>query len=243
MSTQTAPVRPRHGALRFVRDIVIILACALLISFVVKTFVVRSFYIPSGSMESTLQIGDRILVNEFVPKVAALNRGDVVVFTDPGGWLDSDAIPATAPQPAAVEAIQSALTAVGLGTHDSDDHLIKRVIGLPGDTVSCCNASGELQVNGVPIKEPYITIAANQTKASPNDFSVTVPPGMLWVMGDNRYDSADSEYHNARKDVSPYVPISDVVGRAFVITWPQKHWSALSDYPDVFDRVRDAKLH
>lgn len=222
----------RRGAGRFVRDILIIFLAAILISFLVKTFLVRSFYIPSPSMTNTLQVGDRIIVNELVPTLTPVTRGDVVVFTDPGGWLSNDTKTEGSSNPL-IRTVQSALTTIGLGTADSDDHLIKRVIGLPGDKVECCNEFGQIEVNGVPIKEPYIDVSVVQ-KADAFTYSVTVPKGHLWVLGDNRYNSDDSAAHNAEHDADPFVPMSDVVGRAFVITWPAARWSWLSDYPDVF---------
>lgn len=225
----------RHGTARFIRDLLIIFLAALLISFLIKTYLVRSFYIPSPSMTNTLQVNDRIIVNELVPKVTPLERGDVIVFTDPGGWLGADdAMQATSSANPVVGAIQSALTVVGLGTLDSDNHLVKRVIGLPGDKIACCNAFGQLEVNGVPIKEPYINVPAGQAEDA-FTYSVTVPKGDLWVLGDNRYNSDDSAAHYTKKDVpQPFVPLSDVVGRAIVVTWPSSRWGTLSNYPTVF---------
>ncbi|MFJ3384325.1 MULTISPECIES: signal peptidase I [unclassified Curtobacterium] len=198
-----SPTTPKRSNWRFLRDLVIIVVAALLASFLVKSYLVRSFYIPSASMENTLLVGDRVLVNELVPKTVKLQRGDVVVFKDPGGWLGP-----------------------GLG-----DDLIKRVIGLPGDEVSCCDAQGRLQVNGHAVDEPYVLHDQGSDRVS-NDFTETVPAGRIWVMGDNRYDSADSRVHGA-------VPESDVVGRAFVITWPISRWSTLSRHGDEWDAVPD----
>ncbi|MGN6125515.1 MAG: signal peptidase I [Humibacter sp.] len=129
----------RRNVKLFVRDLVIIFLIAILVSFLIKTFVVRSFYIPSGSMENTLQVNDLILVNELEPNLMPIKHGDVVVFTDPGGWFPP-APPSN--QNAIAAGIEWALSLVGLAAPDSDDHLVKRVIGLPGDHVSCCNASG-----------------------------------------------------------------------------------------------------
>jgi signal peptidase I len=230
---------PRRRGVRMLRDILIILLAAVVLSFVIKTFLVRSFYIPSGSMENTLQIDDRILVNELVPKVIPLQRGDVVVFTDPGGWLKSE-VPTTGGKPAG-NPIGWLLTQVGLGTADSNDHLVKRVIGLPGDTVSCCNAFGQEVVNGVPLNEPYIAVPPG-ARAVPSTFSITVPPGDLWVEGDNRDSSADSAFRLDSQLPKYFVPIRDVVGRADIITWPVQRWARLSNYPLVFggtDRGRD----
>ncbi|SDQ28437.1 signal peptidase I [Curtobacterium sp. UNCCL20] len=198
-----APRAGRQGG-KFLRDVVIIVVAAVLASFLVKAYLVRSFYIPSASMENTLLIGDRVLVNELVPGAVPVQRGDVVVFQDPGGWL----------------------------TAGQGDDLIKRVIGMPGDTVSCCDAQGRLSVNGHPVDESYVVLPPGTDRVAMDDFSVTVPKGRLWVMGDNRYDSADSRAHGT-------VPVSDVVGRAFLTTWPASRWTVLSRHGDVWDGVPD----
>src|SRR5690606_14104247 len=154
MTTESAPDVPprrRRGFLIFLRDVLVIIVIAALVSFLVKTFVVRSFYIPSASMERTLLVNDRILVDELTPRWTGYERGDVVVFQDPGGWL-----PAHAQEPAGpplVEAVDSLLTLVGLSASDSEDHLVKRLIGLPGDHVVCCNSLGQIEINGAPIDE------------------------------------------------------------------------------------------
>ncbi|ARC57300.1 Signal peptidase I [Frondihabitans sp. 762G35] len=224
--------RTKRGSTgRFVRDIVIIFVAALMISFLVKTFLVRSFYIPSASMENTLQINDRIIVNELVPGAVAVKRGDVIVFTDPGGWLSAGEQPSSTTGNPVVDGFQWFLTQVGLGTQDSGDHLVKRVIGLPGDTVSCCNDFGQTTVDGVPLDEPYVKTPAGEQRKIP--FSVTVPAGSLWVEGDNRDNSADSRLQTSTPSKG-FVPMSDVVGRAFVITWPSSRWGLLDDFPSVF---------
>jgi signal peptidase I len=227
--------RSRSTAL-FIRDIIIIFLIALLASVLIKTFLVRSFYIPSGSMENTLQINDRILVNELEPNLIPISRGDVVVFKDPGGWLPAHVDAPTSP---IVTAVNFVLDAVGLAATDSNDHLIKRVIGLPGDHVTCCNALGQMMVNDVPLSEPYLKLPDGVTKVSDLDFDVTVPADSLWVMGDNRYNSADSRY-NQTNPGGGFVPISDVVGRALVITWPSSRWGYIDDYPSVFRGAKEA---
>lgn len=217
----------------FLRDLVIIFVAAILISFLIKTYLVRSFYIPSTSMVNTLQVDDRILVNQLEPRFSPISHGDVVVFTDPGGWL-----PAVSSQPENwfVGAVDGVLAFVGLSAPDSSNHLIKRVIGLPGDTVECCNEFGQITVNGIPLEEPYIVLPEAVTKATPEDFAVTVPDDSIWVMGDNRYNSADSAAH--RDDpTGGFVKIGSVVGRAFLISWPTDRWSVLDNYPTTFQRV------
>ncbi|MCU1549871.1 MAG: lepB [Glaciihabitans sp.] len=233
------PRRKSRGIKLFIRDILLIFLAALLISFLIKTFFIRSFYIPSGSMMDTLQINDRIIVNLMSPGLVPLKNGDVVVFKDPGGWLT-----ATPPQPkgnAFVSGFNDVLAFVGLSAPDSNDHLVKRIIGLPGDHVKCCNAFGQLIVNGVPLDEPYIKLPPGVTKDAPEDFDVTVPKGKLWVMGDNRYNSDDSAMHHVQDPSIQYVPISDVVGRAVVISWPISRWAVLDDYPVVFRDVDKSK--
>jgi signal peptidase I len=231
------PGRPRsRGVWIFVRDILLIFVAALLISFLIKTFLIRSFYIPSGSMLETLHVQDRVIVSLLTPGVTPLKHGDVVVFTDPGGWLDDE--PSTTG--GASTPLTSALAFIGLTAPDDNNHLIKRVIGLPGDRVMCCSPLGQIEINGVPIKEPYINVPAGEA-ADRYTFNVVVPKGDLWVMGDNRDASADSAFHEDQHDVSPFVPISDVTGRAMVISWPASRWSYLNDYPEVFQGVESKK--
>ena len=226
------PTRSR-GWGAFLRDVLVIVLIALLVSFLVKTFVVRSFYIPSGSMKNTLQIDDRILVDELTPRFTGYDRGDVIVFRDPGGWLP---VSYREPRPPFLEGVDWLLSMVGLTAPDSNDHLIKRVIGMPGDEVICCNDFGQLTVNGVPLDEPYTTLPDGVTKATRDDFDVTVPEGSLWVMGDNRYNSTDSAFH--RNDpTGGFVPIENVVGRALLISWPVSRWTWLDNYPVTFAGV------
>jgi len=221
------------GLKLFLRDILLIFVAALLISFLIKTFLIRSFYIPSPSMEGTLHVDDRIIVNQLVPELVPIEHGDIVVFTDPGGWLTPTIEPDQGPFLQSVDAV---LAFIGLSAPDSNDHLIKRVIGLPGDTVVCCNDFGQITVNGVPIEEPYVLLPDGVTKVKPDDFEVTVPEGYLWVLGDNRYNSADSAFH--RNDPNGgFVPIDNVVGRAILISWPASRWTWLDDYPLTFQGV------
>ncbi|MHB1172190.1 MAG: signal peptidase I [Lacisediminihabitans sp.] len=226
--------RRTRGVKLFFRDIVLIFVAAIIISVGIKTFLVRSFYIPSGSMQNTLQINDRIIVNELVPKLVPLQHGDVVVFRDPGGWLEQQ--PPAVVQNGLASAVDWFLSIVGVSAPDSNNHLIKRVIGLPGDTVACCNAFGQMTVNGIPLVEPYLKLPPGVTKVSAIDFTTVVPKNSLWVMGDNRYDSKDSRY-NTTTPSKGFVPLDNVVGRAFLISWPVRHWTWLDNYPDVFSGV------
>ncbi|MFB8893019.1 signal peptidase I [Microbacterium plantarum] len=229
------PARSRSRRLGLLlRDVLVIVAIALAVSFLVKTFLVRSFYIPSGSMERTLLKDDRILVDQLTPRFGGYARGDVVVFRDPGGWL-----PPTVEQarPPLVEGMDWVLSVVGLSAPDSKDHLIKRIIGMPGDHVVCCNAVGQITVNDVPIDESaYVSLADGQSAPQEVPFDVTVPENSLWVLGDNRDHSRDSRY-NRDQPSQGFVPLDNVVGRAFLITWPLDRFGLIDFHHDVFAGV------
>ncbi len=225
---------PGRRTLLFLRDVLIIVVIAVLASFLIKTFLVRSFYIPSASMEDTLLVDDRILVDEITPRFGGYARGDVVVFRDPGGWL-----PPTASKPASpiVDAFEWVLSIVGLAAPDSEEHLIKRVIGVPGDHVVCCNVLGQVEVNGVPIDEsPYLKLSPGKPSAEERAYDVTVPQGSFWVLGDNRDRSQDSRYH-LEEPGRGFVPVDNVVGRAFFITWPLGNVGTIDTHPGVFAGV------
>jgi signal peptidase I len=222
----------KRGWKLFARDLIVIVLVAVLASICIKNFVLRSFFIPSGSMEATLQINDRIFVNELP---TTINRGDVVVFTDPGGWLSDNSSSPRNP-------LFSALNWVGveLGiVPGGDNHLIKRVIGLAGDRVECCNALGQISVNGVPLREPYLQLPAGQAAASGTPFSVVVPRDSFWVMGDNRYLSADSRAQVSTPSKG-FVPRSAIVGKAVLIIWPLSRVGWIDSHGDVFSRPRSA---
>lgn len=245
MTSENAAARPgpsastsrSGGILRFLRDIVVILLVALLVSFLVKTFLVRSFYIPSGSMEDTLQVDDRVLVDELTPRFTGYDRGDVVVFRDPGGWLPITAEP---PQPPLVAAADWVGSLLGLSASDSKDHLIKRIVGLPGDHVVCCNALGQMTVNGVPIDEtPYLKLSAGQQAPDAVAYDVVVPDDAVWVLGDNRDRSQDSRYQQDQPG-GGFVPIENIVGRAFLITWPFSRFGTLDGHHEVFRGIPEA---
>ncbi|KDA06199.1 signal peptidase I [Microbacterium sp. CH12i] len=236
-SAPDVPPKRRRGFLVFLRDVLIIIVIAALVSFLVKTFVVRSFYIPSASMERTLLVNDRILVDELTPRWADYARGDIVVFEDPGGWL-----PPHVQKPAGpplLEAIDSVLTLIGISSSDSEDHLVKRLIGLPGDHVVCCNALGQIEINGAPIDElSYLNLPEGDTAASNEPFDVTVPEGSLWVLGDNRDRSQDARAHQDLPS-GGFVPIDNVVGKAFLMTWPLNRIGTIDGHHDIFNGVPD----
>ncbi|MET0297555.1 MAG: signal peptidase I [Microbacterium sp.] len=223
----------RRGWLGFLRDVVVIILVAVLVSFLVKTFVIRSFYIPSQSMEDTLMVDDRIFVDELTPRFGGYSHGDIVVFRDPGGWLPPSTQPA---RPPFIEAIDSVLSFVGLTAPDSDDHLVKRIIGMPGDHVVCCNTLGQIEINGVAVDETSYTKLPDGSPASADPFDVTVPDDSLWVLGDNRNRSKDSRY-NTDQPGHGFVPLENVVGRAFVITWPFDRFGLLDFHHEVFAGV------
>lgn len=205
----------------------LLLVVALVLAVVIKTFFLQAFYIPSASMHDTLVENDRILVEK--PSYwggGAPQRGDVVVFSDPGGWLGPDE------QPAPTNAVASALETFGL--YPSGGHLVKRVIGVGGDEVKCCDAQGRITVNGVPLHERSY-LAAGQ-KPSLINFDVKVQPGYLWVQGDNRGDSADSRVHLGDPG-GGQVPVDDVVGKVFAVVWPFDH-ATLLHRPATFASVR-----
>lgn len=219
---------------RFLRDAVIIVVAALVVSFLIKTFLIRSFFIPTESMEATLIRDDRIIVSQLTPEVFELNRGDIIVFVDPGGWLSQQS--GVSEDDPLSRILNGISVFVGLSSPNDEQHLVKRVIGLPGDRVVCCDDLGAMSVNGVALTETYVQLPQGVSKVSSNDFDVTVPDDALWVMGDNRYNSADSR-RNMDKPGSGFVPLENVVGRAIVISWPQERWTWLGNYPPVFSEI------
>ncbi|WP_432549097.1 signal peptidase I [Kineococcus arenarius] len=215
------------------RETVLVVAVALVVSLVVKTFLLQAFFIPSESMEQTLDIGDRVIVSKLTPGPFDLHRGDVIVFSDPGGWLTATTPTQRGPVGTVVA---GALTFVGLLPEDSDDHLIKRVIGLPGDHVTS-DGQGPVVVNGTPVEESAY-LAAGELPSQDQPFDVVVPAGRLWVMGDNRSHSCDSRC-NTDTPSGGFVPLDLVTGRAYAVVWPLSHGAWLGT-PDVFDAVPDA---
>ena len=210
----------------FWKEIPLLVVAAVVMAVIIKTFLIQAFFIPSQSMQNTLQPGDRVLVDKLSPWFGATpQRGQVIVFKDPGGWLDGEDLPAPSTNPV-VRDFQSALSTIGLMPSTSDGDLIKRVIAVGGDTV-VCKAGSPVSVDGVALSEPYIYPGATPCDNYPVG-TVTVPKGDLWVMGDHRDDSADSRYQRQQDNGGGFVPVKDVVGRAFVVAWPISHWAVLS---------------
>ncbi|WP_243118238.1 signal peptidase I [Actinomyces wuliandei] len=197
---------------------------AVLLVALFRTFVLQSFIIPSGSMENTLSEGDRVVVTMYDSQ--DIERGDIVVFTDPDGWLEVT-------EPSGLQGVvQDVLVAIRVLPQDAGHHLIKRVIGMPGDRV-VADGQGSLSVNGVEVDEPYIKPGRSASEIA---FDVTVPQGHVWVMGDNRSNSADSRLH--RDDAhGGFVPLSNVVGVAKAVEWPVTHWTGLGGGREVFRSV------
>jgi signal peptidase I len=221
--------RPRK-ARSFWRELPVLFVVALAIALVIKTFVVQAFYIPSSSMENTLDIGDKVLVNKLVYHVRSIQPGDVIVFNGDGSWEPEPT--STGPNPDPVVRLYDATlnplfhSIAGLfGTAPGQTDFIKRVIGVPGDHVACCNASGDVTVNGVALNEKSYLFPGNPP--SMQRFSITVPPGRLWVMGDHRSVSWDSRGH-MQDPGGGTIPENMVIGRAFMIVWPPSRWRILS---------------
>lgn len=212
-------------------DTLVTMVVALVIAVLVKTFLIQPFYIPSASMNPTLLEDDKIIVSKLSPGVFDLERGDVIVFEDPADWIPGDATENPTPR----VRVMMALSLIGLAPDPSQDHLVKRLIGLPGDHVVCEEEGAALQVNGTTLDEPYIN---PETPACQAAFDVTVPDDKVWVMGDNRYASADSAWHEVQGE-GGFVDESDITGRAEVVFWPASRWTGLGDGSDAFADVPD----
>ncbi|WP_460998093.1 signal peptidase I [Trueperella pyogenes] len=216
----------------FALELATIIAVALLISVIIKTFFAQAFAIPSESMENTLIPGDRILVNKLIDTEDELHRGDVVVFVDPGNWLDGVAKPN---YPGWQQALLTIGEAVGIVPQNVGNHLVKRVIGLPGDHVTCCNGDGLITVNGEPIRETYLKpgVAPSETP-----FDVRVPDGHVWLLGDNRNRSKDARFHHQVTGFG-FVPIKNIEGRAWLTIYPMDRFGKIPSASDVFAGLRD----
>ncbi|WP_399067722.1 signal peptidase I [Streptomyces winkii] len=223
------PDGPRRHQRSFMRELPILIGIALILALLIKTFLVQAFSIPSNSMQNTLQVGDRVLVDKLTPWFGSEpERGEIVVFHDPGGWLNE----APVPEPSGVGgAIQTVLSSIGLMPSADEQDLIKRVVAVGGDRVEC-KRGGPVEVNGRALDEPYLF--PGNTPCDDKPFGpVEVPNGKMWVMGDHRQDSLDSRFH--QKVDNGMIPTDRVVGRALVVAWPPTRWSALP-VPDTFDQ-------
>lgn len=225
-----APQSPKKKQRSFWKELPILIGIALVLALLIKTFLVQAFSIPSDSMQNTLQQGDRVLVDKLTPWFGSEpERGEVVVFNDPDNWLAGE--PTPSPNP-----VQKILSKIGLMPSADEKDLIKRVIGVAGDTVEC-KGTGPLKVNGKALDENSYVYPGN-TPCSVDEqggqFKVKVPEGKIWVMGDHRQNSLDSRYHQDDENKG-MVPVDNVVGRAIVIAWPPTRWDTLP-VPDTFDQ-------
>ncbi|MGX1506354.1 UNVERIFIED_CONTAM: signal peptidase I [Streptomyces graminofaciens] len=212
----------------FWKELPLLVGIALLLALLIKTFLVQAFSIPSDSMMNTLQRGDRVLVDKLTPWFGSEpERGEVVVFHDPGGWLEGE----PTPEP---NAVQKFLSFIGLMPSAEEKDLIKRTIAVGGDTVEC-KKGGPVKVNGKALDErDYIYPGSSACDDMPFG-PFKVPDDKIWVMGDNRQNSQDSRYH--MEDVNRgFVPVDKVVGRAVVVAWPLDRWSTLP-VPGTFDQA------
>ena len=223
------PPRKKGKRRSFWRELPILVAIALLLAVVIKTFFIQAFWIPSGSMENTLLVNDRVLVNKVIYHIRGIHRGDIVVFNGDGSWD-----PGTVPTNGNIfqQFADGFASMFGFGT--PGDILIKRVIGLPGDHVACCDADGRVTVNDVPLNEQSYLYPSSAPSVI--RFNITVPSGRLWVMGDNRLYSYDSRGHQGDPGDGT-IPESAVIGRAFIIIWPPSRWSFLS-IPATFEQPK-----
>lgn len=215
-----ADKKPRKKQLPFWFEFPLLIGVALLVAILIKTFLFQAFYIPSSSMEDTLAINDRVLVNKLAYQVGDMAKGDIIVFDDPRGGFEQ-------PEETVVDsAVRNVFESIGLAAPRSE--FIKRIIGLPGDTVTI--ADGAVAVNGVVlVEESYLKPGSTTEPASreiqgcdnePSTTTCVVPDGHLFVMGDNRTSSQDSRVFGP-------IPVDEVVGKAFVIIWPPGRWGGL----------------
>ncbi|MBC2903047.1 signal peptidase I [Streptomyces cupreus] len=219
----------------FWKELPILIGIALVLALLIKTFLVQAFSIPSASMQNTLQQGDRVLVDKLTPWFGSEpERGEVVVFHDPANWLAGE----PTPDP---NALQTFLSWIGLMPSAEEKDLIKRVIGVGGDTVEC-KGTGPVKVNGKALNESSYVYPGNTPCTNDSDggqFKVKVPEGYIWVMGDHRQNSRDSRYNRSDGN-NGMVPVDKVVGRAIVVAWPINRWDTLP-VPDTFDQNLSAQ--
>ncbi|WP_436837563.1 signal peptidase I [Micromonospora rifamycinica] len=228
--------RPARRQMPLWQELPLLLIVAFCLAVLIRTFLLQAFFIPSSSMEDTLLIGDRVLVNKVVYDVRDPLRGEVVVFRGTDKWV---ALESPAPPVGTLGRIGRTLgDLVGVGRPGEKD-FIKRVIGVPGDRVKCCDDQGRVLVNGIPLDEPYVVrdspldVPPNPKECRSRRFDeVVVPPGQIFVMGDHRLVSQDARCQGP-------VPIDNVVGRAFMVVWPSSRWTSLP-VPDTFARLSDS---
>jgi signal peptidase I len=227
---ERAPDEPSDSRRTSWFELVLLVALTLAVAALIRTFLVQPFFIPSESMQNTLQVGDRVLVDKLSYRFHDIHRGDVVVFNGldsftPEVQVDESSNPV-------LRGLRAVGAAVGVAPPGEKD-FIKRVIGIPGDRVVCCDAKGRVTVNGTALKETaYVFPGDVPSEAT---FDVKIPPGRLWVMGDHRAASADSRAHTGDPGGGT-VPENKVIGRAFSVVWPPSNMTGLGT-PPTFDRV------
>ncbi|GAA2171487.1 MULTISPECIES: signal peptidase I [Glycomyces] len=214
-------------------ELPLLLVIAFSAAVLLRTFAVQPFYIPSGSMEQTLQEGDKVLVLKLTSTLRTPQRGEVVVFRGTDSW-DPEYRPATGDDGAFSTFTTGVLDLIGLAKPDEKD-FIKRVVAVGGDTVSCCDADGNVVVNGVSLHEEAYVYENSPLEIEPGVCGarrfeeLTVPEGEVWVMGDHRGDSSDSR-------CSGTVPVENIIGRAIALVWPTDRAREL-EIPETFDAL------
>jgi signal peptidase I len=226
--------RPRRQRQQtsFLRELPVLLVIAVVLALLINTFLVKAFFIPSGSMEQTLHgcpgcSGDRVLVNKVVYRTRDPRPGDIVVFAGPESWAPEAAV--NKPTNPVQRALQTVASTFGVATPGEKD-FVNRVIAVGGQTVQCCDAEGRITVDGRPLDEPYVYVSDPGYESTPFG-PVTVPSGRLWMMGDHRDQSADSRAHISDPDQGT-IAVDDVIGKAFVIIWPVSRWHTLGTPAD-----------
>lgn len=215
--------KKKPSLIRSVVEFVVIIVIALALATGIRTFIAQPFFVPSGSMEQTLQIDDRVIAAKITTAISGVKRGEIMVFKDPGDWLP----PMEQNSEGWRSVVSKALTFVGLLPSDSGDDLVKRVIGIEGDQVACCNQAGQIVLNGVSLDESsYVTGPTDQIL-----FDITVPKDSMFVMGDNRGNSADSRFHLDQNNGA--VPYEKAVGRVVAVVWPLSRLT-IENIPEIF---------
>jgi signal peptidase I len=222
--------RQKRGS--FWRELPVLLVIAIVLALLINTFLVKAFFIPSGSMETTLHgcpgcSGDRVLVNKVVYRLHDPHPGDIVVFKGPESWAPE--ITTTTPSNPVAKALRAVAGTFGVSTPGEKD-FVKRVIAVGGQTVRCCDEQGRVTVDGRALDEPYVYSSDPNFEEIPFG-PITVPAGRLWVMGDHRDESADSRAHLNDADQGT-IPVDNVIGKAFVIIWPVSRWHTLGTPTD-----------
>jgi signal peptidase I len=231
--TWGARIRQKRKDMPLWQELPLLLIVAFCLAVLVRTFLVQAFFIPSGSMEPRLLVGDRVLVNKIVYDVRQPSRGEIVVFRGTDNWAPENQVDTNVGFFAKLGRTIGDLVGV---SQPGEKDFIKRVIGLPGDQVACCDVNGRVTVNGFPLDEPYVVensprdAPPNARECSSRQFGpINVEQGQMFVMGDHRLVSQDSRCQGQ-------VPIENVIGRAFVIVWPSNRWTGL-DVPSIFSNV------